>query len=167
MEREKKEKMAVRLGYKITPCGTNVIGPDGRPVSFSYTANGYPRFSFGPKIDRRSLTFHRLQAIQQYGDAMYNPELVCRHLDGNPRNNSIANIALGTQKENAMDRHPDDRRKHARRAARFITKFSHLEVIAFYREHGWTKTLAHYRIPSKGTLSYILRKSDTAKGVTA
>lgn len=44
---------------------------------------------------------HRLVAAAFLGPS----EMQIRHLDGNPLNNKICNLAYGTAKENSMDRH--------------------------------------------------------------
>lgn len=54
------------------------------------------------------------------------PDAVCRHLDGNPGNNQIANLAWGTQKQNIEDsiRHGTFRKG----AKHYAAKFSPEEV---------------------------------------
>jgi hypothetical protein len=39
-----------------------------------------------------------------YGEANVNQHPLIRHLDGNPKNNRLENLAWGTYKENAQDR---------------------------------------------------------------
>lgn len=70
-------------------------------------SNGYPTvcLSRGKPAERRSFCLHALVLTTFVGPCP--PGQVCRHLDGNKRNNNLSNLAWGTRAENS-----EDSRKH-------------------------------------------------------
>ena len=161
----KNEQLAASLGFRISEDGTTVTSPDGKIVTQSTITGGYKEFSFGPKINRKKCRIHRFNAWFRFGEAIYEPNIVCRHLDGNPSNNHIDNLALGTQHENAMDRPAEERRLHAWNTSRHAIKHDHVAIIEFYKQRGFKATMLEFGISSKGTLSFIINKTQTAKPV--
>ena len=97
----KYEIIAKKKGYTITPDGT-VYSPKGNIVG-TYGKSKYKYFSF--RIDGKIIKvyFHRFQAYIKFGDALYEDNILVRHLDGNCLNNSYSNIELGTNSDNMMD----------------------------------------------------------------
>lgn len=80
------------------------------------------------KISSYSLKIHKFQAYQKYGEEIFQPGIVVRHLNGNKTDNSWENIIIGTQSDNMMDRNELDRIKHSKERR----KYSHevkLELI--------------------------------------
>lgn len=63
---------------------------------------GYPRVSLCKGGKQRSAFVHRLVLAAFVGPCPEGQQ--CRHLDGNPRNNCLPNLAWGTPYENAQDR---------------------------------------------------------------
>lgn len=167
MRHPHKERFAAMLGISVSDDGQTVRrASDGHVFKLSETTDGYYwRFYCGPKGARLQIRVHRLQAWQKFGDAMYAPGIVCRHLDGNSKNNHRDNIGIGTQSDNMMDRRPEDRRAHAMKANRRLVKYPHAQVIAYYKQHGFMATLAEFGMSSRGTLSHILNKSGTEPAV--
>ena len=53
--------------------------------------------------NRRRVYIHRLMAFKKFGDQVFAPGTVVRHLDNNPLNNTYNNIAIGTQADNLAD----------------------------------------------------------------
>lgn len=155
------EVKAAQAGFTINEAGDAVRDAAGNVVSWSLTKHGYKRFSIGPRTKRIPVQFHRFQAWFAYGEAMYEPNIVCRHKDGNPLNNHRDNILIGTQSDNMMDRDPAVRKAHAFATSRHAMKHDHVAVIAFYRVHGFNATLREFGISSRGTLSFIINKSQT------
>ena len=145
------------MGCRISVDGVTVTC-NGKPVKY-HLHDGYFRFSFGPKIRRRNIKLHRLQAFQKYGKSMFNEGLVCRHLNGNSQDNSYDNIAIGTQSDNMMDRTPEARIKSAKHASSHLIKHDYAAVVAYYKEHGFKAAMIHFGIKSKGTMSYIINHS--------
>jgi len=153
-EEIRSEERAYEMGYRISTDGLTVTW-NWQPVKY-HLYKGYYRFSFGPKVRRRNINLHRLQAFHKYGRAMYAPGLVCRHLDGNSQNNHYNNIAIGTQSQNMMDRSPEARLQSAKHAAKHLVKHDHAAVYVHYKEHGFKAAMIHFGINSKGTMSYII-----------
>ena len=60
------------------------------------------------KDGRRMFYIHRL-VLDAFRGPKSNPRMVCRHLDGDPLNNRLANLVWGTHQENA-----DDMKRHGR-----------------------------------------------------
>ena len=158
------EELAERLGFTIDPDGSTVRNPYGKIMKL-HLGRGYKVFSFGPKISRRKCLVHRFNAWFKFGDKIYEPNIVCRHLDGNPLNNHQDNIAIGTQSDNMMDRPESVRHAHAFATSRHAMKHDHVAIIEFYRVNGFNKTLIEFGISSKGTLSYIINKTQTSSPI--
>ena len=64
-----------------------------------------------------------------------------------------------------MDRPAKVRHLHAWNTSRHVLKHDHVAVIEFYKKHGFNKTMLQFGISSKGTLSFIINKTQTAKPV--
>ncbi len=160
-------ELAFAKGYRCTPEGS-VISPKGRVLKLrNHSKGGYPYFgvAIGGK-KKVTVRAHRLQAFQKFGAAMFEPGIEVRHLDGNPANFAEANLALGTKSENQQDKSKETRIRVATIASKAVTKHDHAAVIAGYQSNGFSATLSMFGI-GKGTLSYILRKSATAKQLEA
>ena len=153
------EKFAHDKGYTVTPEGT-MYGLRGQVITNSDT-QGYIRVGTKKKGKYIIIYAHRLRAYQKYGNAIYSKGILVRHLDGNNKNNSEDNIALGTHKENMMDRPKEDRVAQARKASAKTKKYNTKEVRDFYKASGnsYNKTKDKFGISSGGTLWYILNKA--------
>jgi len=142
-------------GYRITEDG-RAISFTGRELKLHLNRWGYPRF--GSKLMNktpRGVMVHKLQAYQKFGKAMFEEGIVVRHLDGNPQNNSVDNIEIGTPSDNMMDMSPEARRKNASNP-----RYDHKSIIADRKEGMlYTEIMAKYGISSKGTVSFIVNKS--------
>lgn len=106
---------------------------------------------------------HRMQAYQKYGKRIYEKGVEVRHLDGNAKNNSRNNIAIGTALDNYYDKPYKTRRKAIERflkAANEHIKYTDdvLCKIKKRREEGasYKDLMNEFNISSKGTLSYII-----------
>ena len=153
----KNEITAYKLGYRVNEKG-DLIGLKGNPVGS--LSNGYYKFKIRIKNGYINCLTHRLQAYQKYGEDIYKKGIVCRHLNGNPLDNSIDNIAIGTQQDNAMDRNKQDRIAHAKLATSYWRKYNANNVKDFYKKvKSYKRTMAEFNISSKGTLHYILNKA--------
>ncbi len=159
------EELAANLGFRITTDGLLVTNPDGKTMKQHLGGRGYKVFAFGPKAKRHKCLVHRFNAWFKFGDKIYEPNIVCRHLDGNPMNNHQDNIALGTQSDNMMDRPADVRHAHAFATSRHSMKHDHIAIVEFYCANGFNKTMIEFGISSKGTLSFIINKTQTASPV--
>lgn len=64
--------------------------------------HGYPQVSLYKNKQRKKFLVHRLVLSTFCGARSMDTE--CRHLDGNPRNNTLDNLRWGTHSENMIDR---------------------------------------------------------------
>lgn len=159
MQYHKREKILFDRGYYVDKQG-NLYNPKGVQILGSIQSSG--RRGTGVKINDnkvRNITFHRMVAYAKYGDRLYDENVLVRHLDGNPLNNSWDNIAIGTPHDNMMDVDKDMR---ILRSALAFQKypFSVVEEIRELRNKGWSysQLMAKFGISSKGTLSYLVNK---------
>tara|TARA_B110000971_G_scaffold156400_1_gene159759 strand:+ start:198 stop:677 length:480 start_codon:yes stop_codon:yes gene_type:complete len=150
------EVKAYNLGYRVNKNG-ELIGLKGNPVGSH--SGGYYRIKIRENGKFINCLSHRLQAYQKYGNKIYQSGIVCRHLNGDSLDNSIDNIAIGTQSDNIMDRKQADRIAHASHASSFAQVHNHNDIISFYnKEKSYSKTMDKFNISSKGTLHYIINK---------
>lgn len=154
----KNEKKAYDKGYRITKEG-KVIGIKGDSIG-NYSQNGYLKFKIRDENgDNKTASAHRLQAYQKFGERIYVPGTVVRHLDGDQKNNHIDNIEIGTNRDNQLDISPEKRMERALHATSFVRKFDKEEVKKYHEESGsYMKTMEYFGISSKGTLHHILNK---------
>ncbi len=151
------EIIAYNLGYRVNKKG-DLIGLKGNPVGS--LSNGYYKIKIRIKDGYINCLTHRLQAYQKYGEDIYKKGIVCRHLNGNPLDNSIDNIAIGTQSDNMMDRKKEDRIAHAKLASSYNQKHNPYIIKKYYfKVKSYKKTMEEFDISSKGTLHYILNKA--------
>jgi len=174
---------AYAKGYRVVD--GNVFTPGGRQLTLRVQrtrGRGYLDFSarlYSRAVSKHShhICVHQLVAYQKFGDAVFEPGIVVRHLDGDCRNNLPDNIALGTDHDNYMDRPPEDRMQHACIAATHKRKFSDeqmekiraffVEATAWDAEHrrrgsktvpsAFERTMTEFGISSKGTMHHILQ----------
>lgn len=98
---------------------------------------------------------HRLQAFQKYKEKIFEEGVVVRHLDNNSLNNRSDNLEIGTQKDNALDIPKEKRIINASHP-----KHNHENIIKDYLSGSTYKDImAKYNISSKGTVSFIIKKS--------
>lgn len=176
MEKPTKRAEALRIahhkGYRVVQ--GQVISPHGVvrkcQVHSKIDRTQYLRFNVGTgKGKRFPISVHQLVAFQKFGEAMFEPGIQVRHKDNNSLNNFDDNILLGTQSENALDRSPEDRRQHSRKAwQKRGLGFSQDLIEQIRRDHmengiGYKKLHAKYGM-AMSTLSYYL--SRTAKKIS-
>lgn len=155
---------AYDLGYRCDDLG-NVTSKKGQLIPYT-DSRGYLSFSVRiyPPIHHkkisRHLPVHRLQAYQKYGDKIFEKGIHVRHLNGNPLDNRVENILIGSASENMMDKPKEVRSWCAINASNSIRKFSNLEMIEIKKFHNefksYEKTMKKFNIGSKGTLHRIL-----------
>ena len=98
-----KIKCAIEKGYYVDNNG-NVFNNAGLQRKINFKHNGYPFFTIRDNYGKTvHILVHRLLAYQNFGDRIFKKNIVVRHLDGNPKNCTINNIAIGTQSENMYD----------------------------------------------------------------
>lgn len=157
---QQKEKYACQNGFSVSRCGNVVVSPRTNGRKLFLTKSGYYAITIYFNGKRIMVRIHRLQAYQKFEDKIYESGIVVRHLDGNPKNNSWENIAIGTASENMMDIPVEIRKRTGMIAAMSTRKHDHKKIIAFQKEHkSRKKTMLEFGIRNKGTLQFILKKS--------
>ncbi len=148
--------LSIKKGYSIDVNGA-VTNPSGNKVKGFINSLGYRSFGIRSKYGTNSIPFNRLQAYLKYGDIVFDSKCVCRHKNGNPLDNSINNILVGSQSMNMMDIPKEIRVKKAKYASSFLKKYNNDEVKLFHKVcKSYKKTMVKFNISSKGTLHYIL-----------
>jgi hypothetical protein len=113
--------MAYERGYRATDDG-KILNPAGRVLNIRLRGNQkYPTISFrcGTEITRSGMygiPAHRFAAYCFFGEAMFAPGIVVRHLDGTRTNFARSNLALGTHSDNVRDIDPVIRSRVGRQA---------------------------------------------------
>lgn len=92
------------LGYRANADGTVSSPISSRKVRGYIGSRGYWKMTVPKCFDLSGqVLLHRFLGYCKYGDAIFTPGLVVRHLDDNKSNNHLDNLVLGTQKENIQD----------------------------------------------------------------
>ena len=157
MKYSRLEKLAYDRGYRVSDEG---IVSSTKNENIGGIINGYHFITIRVDGNCRNIRSHRLLAYQKYGDKIYEPGTVVRHLDGDSNNNHINNIAIGTYSENMMDIPKEVRIAKAKHATSFVKKHDHSEILKFYHKvKSYKMTMEKFGISSKGTLYFIIKKS--------
>ena len=155
--------LAVHRGYRVTEEG-RLLSPTSVSLKGRLSPAGYWSFNITDTANglvKFPVYVHRLQAFQKYGEIIFNPGTQVRHLDGNPQNNSVSNIAIGTQSQNRQDVPLEIRMKVAKLGGRCRRCLSDLQLMQFRvdRENGLSlKRLAIKFGIAKSTASYIVNR---------
>lgn len=159
MDYHKREKALFEKGYYVDRMG-NLYNPNGKRIVGSINSQG--RRTTGVRDSRKCVTtisFHRMVAYAKYGDRLYDDNMLVRHLDGNPLNNSWDNIAIGTQHDNMMDMDISARIKRSSMTTKKYTDEIAREIRECHRNGmSYQEIMKRYNISSKGTLSFIVNK---------
>lgn len=147
-------------GWRVTDEG--VVGkPNGttrRAVVKKMNSRRTEYEVFSVKFEGSSypIPVHKLAAFQKFGFRIFVADCI-RHLDGNPLNNAVSNLGLGSHRENAMDRPRKERELHARKAAEVLRLFSPCTVITIRNSQESVTQLAKRYGCAKSTISYLRR----------
>ena len=145
---------AYEAGYRVDRAG-NVISPHSGENLRLNLRKDYYQFGIG---HAGKVKVHRLQAYQKYGPKIFAEGIQVRHLNGNAKDNSYQNIAIGTASDNMMDKPKWLRVKQASQAHKKHKNV--LEIRNFYRlNKSYKKTMERFNISSKGTLHFILNNA--------
>ena len=102
-------ELAIEKGYYVNEIGEAFSKKQKLSLRLKYTNPNYYCFNIRDNENKVCrILVHRLQAYQKFGDEIFKEGIVVRHLDNNSLNNSIDNIAIGTQQENMLDRPVDE-----------------------------------------------------------
>jgi hypothetical protein len=152
-------KKAYTLGYRIQ--AGEVMNPEGKTLKLQRNS-GYPSFKVKDPVTKASIhvRVHWLVALEKFGECVFTPSMHIRHVDDNSGNFSWDNIALGTPRDNSMDRPREKRRSHSCKAASVQRKYDQETVSKIRSDHktgmGLRKLMRKYGISSSSTVRYIL-----------
>lgn len=154
---------AFEAGYRVV--NGKVISPRGKVRQVHKNKSGY--FQFGYKMNDgrvRQVEVHRLVSYEKFGDKIFEPSIQTRHMDNNCLNNLHVNIEIGTPQQNCLDMPVELRVQRALYASSFLKTYDH-EAIILRRSQGATykDIMTEFKIPSKGTVGFILHHSHLAK----
>ena len=128
-----KEQIAYERGYRVTKDG-QFIGLSNKVIGCVNSA-GYEHTGFNINKKHTNISTHRLQAYQKYGDKLYEDGIVVRHLNGNPLDNSWDNIAIGTYRDNSMDRPKEKSKRDTSKANKANIKYTKDFVLKLKEEY--------------------------------
>lgn len=146
---------AFKRGYRVDKSGA-LFNPEGKIVQGWISEKGYRLFGFRVNGETRNVPVHRLQAIQKYGERIFEEGMVIRHYNGNSQDNSFENLLIGTHSQNRFDIPKEKRQSMSRYATSFWKKHDHEEIKSYFKVHGFSEAMKKYNISSKGTMSYII-----------
>ncbi len=160
------EKYAYERGYRVTFDG-EMVNPEGKKVGY-YSSTGYlmHKIRFGTSKEGKYKRFlvSRWQAFQKYGEAIYCPGIVVRHLNWVKTDNSYDNIRIGNNRDNLLDIPKEDRVKNAIKASRKIAKYNVDEVRKYHNKvQSYKQTMEKFNIPSTGSLRDVLNRHNINK----
>ncbi len=145
-------------GYRVI---NNVISIENRIIKGSITRGGYRMFTIRIKGINAHVLVHKLIAYQKFGNNIFKEGIQVRHLDSDKLNNNDSNIAIGTPKDNASDKNPDDVMRAVLIAASYAKKYDHEKIIEMHRNgYSYSDIMRIFNIPSKGTISFIINKNN-------
>lgn len=108
-------------GYRVDEEGY-LISPKGVVRKVCKNSSGYLYTSIRINGRLSRVCVHQIAAYQKFGEDIFSAECV-RHLDGNPLNNKLTNIEIGTQSENMRDIPAEIRKRSANIATSYIRKW--------------------------------------------
>lgn len=155
-----REQIGHDKGYRVTKEG-QLIGLSNKVIG-CVNGNGYEHT--GIKINKKyiNLETHRLQAYQKYGYKLFEDGIVVRHLNGNPLDNSWHNIAIGTSKDNSMDRPKEKRKRDTSKANKAHIKYPKDFVLKLREEYkvikNYSKLGSKHNIPVRSIWGLINRR---------
>jgi len=153
---------AKEIGYNTD--GINVFSPVGRILKQLKHKSGYFYFGIRYRKNVVHIDVHRLMAYQKYGIQIFKNGIQVRHLDGNKINNTFDNIRIGTASENQMDKPYEIRIRASMIATSFAKKHDHDAILDMHNSGmSYAKIMKETGIKSKGTISFIIKKSVAKK----
>lgn len=152
-------------GYTADQDG-EIFSKTGKKLATSKGGGRYAYFTIIVNGENKPVRVHQFVAFLKYGRKALASNVVVRHKDDNPDNNTFANIRIGTQSDNMMDQPRSVRIKRARHAARSTRKLTAAQMRDLLADHEagipYSKLMIKYGI-AKSTVSYIVN-GKTYKG---
>ena len=128
-----REQIAYERGYRVTKDG-DLIGLSNKVIGCVNSA-GYEHTGFNVNKKHTNIATHRLQAYQKYGNKLFEDGIVVRHLNSNSLDNSWDNIAIGTYRDNSMDRPKEKRKRDTSKTNKAAIKYPKEFVLKLKREY--------------------------------
>jgi hypothetical protein len=156
---------AFKRGYRVMPEGC-VRSPTGaiRRLCMQ-NCNGYKKFSFNITIRGKATAIyvHKLAAYQKFGDTVFASDIEVRHLNNVSTDNSLANIGIGTHKQNMHDIPQNLRKQYSSKGsvagAKKLRKFNDEQIVLIRKMHisgmSYNKLCKIFKC-AKSTISYII-----------
>lgn len=156
----------VKKGWDVDE-GGRVTNPKGQIREGTLTC-GY--LKVGVKIPELgissyALKIHKFQAYKKYGEEIFNPGMVVRHLNGDRGDNSWGNIVMGTQSDNMMDRDEQDRIRHSKERRRYSQEVKSRLVRERESGKSFGQISREQSIPLQSVKDIIRRGSVSFKGI--
>ena len=152
---------AYMRGYRMTKDG-QMIGGRGKIVR-GKLSEGYKSITLRDHGSCFCVKFHRLQAYQKFGEKIFEPGILVRHLNNDPLDNSWDNIDIGTDKDNFHDRDPEDVSKVMKEVGLQRRKYNYEEIKRLRSEGMSYSKLAELCETSKSQIYYICNEIDYGK----
>jgi len=169
MKKMNKSQQAIVLadqkGYKINKDGS-VNGLRVKTKKLRQDRNGYWYFKIRLNKDEMYIVYvHQFMAYKKFEDKIFEDDIEVRHLDNDKNNNCWSNIGIGTPSQNMNDRPEEERYKHAKKASLEAKIHEHRKIIDYYNLcRSYKDTMDKFDISSKGTLYFIINKSEASQG---
>lgn len=154
---------AFNKGYRVID---NEVYYKGRVVKKQNNkgSGGYCSFYIRSNQKSKKVKVHRLVAFQKYGIKIFEKGLEVRHKNNDKSDNYESNILLGTHQDNMLDIPEGIRMKYAINASKCAMKHNHLDILKLYQNGAsYNDIMRVYGIKSKGTISFIIKKSIQSK----
>lgn len=153
-------------GFRLE--NSKIFSPSGKELTLKSNWKGYLYFCFRPKVSQAggrkicNICVHRFTAYIKYGNSLFEKGIVVRHLDGNCKNNSFENLALGSHYDNYMDQTEEVRKKRLSLLSFNHKKFTNEEIALIRQDHlinklSYRDIMKKWGIPSTGSVGYILK----------
>ncbi len=163
MNSKSKLILAQSKGYYIDKLG--IIYSKRGVVKGNINKKGYRMFIMRSNNRLYNVATHRLVGYQKFGDKIFETNMLIRHLNGNPSDNSYDNIGIGTPSDNMMD---IDKKIRQLRSKQANKKYSEETIELWRKEHmsgiSYKNLSIKYSI-GKSMLSYYLGKADRKRQV--
>lgn len=161
------EELAFIKGYTVTKDGI-LLNRNGKQVKGRPKSKKQDYYMFDIRIGTRKenkkihCMIHRLQAYQKYGEDLYKPNTVVRHLNGDRYDNSYENIAIGNHKDNKNDIPKELISINCGHISRKYSKETIENIRKDYKDGlSYSNIMNKYNITSKGTVYHIIHKETT------
>ena len=156
--------IAFKKGYRVI---NGELYYNDKKRGASLDRRGYLFFTVRNEFGERwPVHIHRLVGYQKYGIKIFKKKIHVRHLDGVKLNNLEYNILIGSPSDNSMDKSAEVRMRIALTATDACRKHDHLKILQLHKDgYSYGKIMTTLGIKSKGTISYIIKKSMEANKI--